>query len=203
MINRVQTEGRPSQFIYYLARIIEFIAPTILFALAAVAAFYVFRPAAILVALLYAALLFVWVNLAAANRPVHKQWRSTLEGRAGSAELWQLYAAMTEQMRRARYIEAGDTAVEDEGQETDNAVALYKHPLINLLRVPASLTDLLGFGKYYKYLQGGATVVMLQYPDLHFSGSRDAWQKIRPKLPIVNEEEAAGMVNQQAIKERE
>lgn len=185
MIYRVKPEGDPSKYYYYKARAIEFIPATLVFVPAAGIMLFIFEPAALALALIYALLLWRWFALAEKNEPINKRWQSTLEGRAGSAELWQMYSEITEQLRKARWIECGDTPVEEEGQETDNAVALYKHPIINLLRAPQFIVRLFKFTDHYQHLQGGATIVALQYPDLHFSGSRAAWLKVRRELTAV------------------
>lgn len=185
MIYRVKPEGDPSKYYYYKARAIEFIPASLLLIPAAVIMLFIFEAGALALALIYALLLWRWFALAEKNEPINKRWQSSLEGQAGSAEFWQMYSEITEQLRKARWIECGDEAVAEEGQETDNAVALYKHPIINLLRAPRSIVKLFRFAEHYQHLQGGTTLVMLQYPDLYFSGSRAAWLKVRRELTAV------------------
>jgi hypothetical protein len=182
MIYRVKPESEPGLKYYWVARGLEFFTPTVLFVVAAAVTYFIFWPVAAGVGILYLLLLRYWYGLADDNEPITKRWQSSLEGRAASGELWQMYAEITGQLRKARWIECGDTPVEEEGQETDNAVALYKHPLINLLRAPRFILRLFRFEEYYQHLQGGPTIVALQYPDLHFSGSRAAWLKVRRGL---------------------
>lgn len=156
----------------HTARKLEFITPTLAYFVGSWAAHLAgLRTLSLAIHFLYAAALIAWFTLAFANRPVNRKWQTSLPGRAGSAELWQLYSRLTEQVRAAGWIECGDTPVAGDDRETDDAVALYQHPFMSLLRAPHALVILFNLEDYYYHLQGASTVVMLQDQDLFYSGS--------------------------------